>query len=146
MVKKKGSEFPKGGKSKGGKGKGNPSQRNARPDDKDKGICFNFSRGNGYCKYGDACRFKHEGPKGGGGVGGKRKGNPTLLAANANPQKKPKGNKAKGGKAIASMVMKDLKEMFRDDKGEEDDEQDNTLFNLVRGERKKESKLFGHLG
>ena len=28
------------------------------------------------------------------------------------------------------MVMKDLKEMFRDDKGEEYDEQDNTLFNL----------------
>ncbi len=35
------------------------------------------------------------------------------------------------------MVMKDLKEMFRDDKGDESDEKDNTLFNLVRGEKKK---------
>ena len=137
MVKKRGSEFPKGGKSKGGKGKGNPSQRNARPDDKDKGICFNFSRGNGYFKFGDVCRFKHEGPKGGGG-GGKRKVNPTLLAANANPKKKLKGNAAKSGRSIASMVMKDLKEMFKGDKeDEEDDKDDHTLFNLVRGESKK---------
>ena len=44
------------------------------------------------------------------------------------------------------MVMKDLKEMFRDNKGDEDDEKDDTLFNLVRGEKKKASKLFGHLG
>jgi hypothetical protein len=35
------------------------------------------------------------------------------------------------------MVMKDLKEMFRDNKGDEDDEKGNTLFNLVRGESKK---------
>jgi hypothetical protein len=71
LVKKRGSEFPKrkfnGEKREGAK------QRNVKPEDVEKGICFNnFSRGNGYCKYGDACKFKHEGPKGDGG-GGKRK-------------------------------------------------------------------------
>ena len=122
IIKKRGVEFPKGGKGKGGKGKGNPSQRNAREDDREKGICFNFSRGNGYCKYGDACRFKHEGPKGGGGGGGKRKGHPTLLAAKASPAKKLKTKAEKSGKSIASMVMKDLKAMFKEEKEDVIDE------------------------
>ena len=68
MIKRRGAEFPKGGKGKGkgGKGKVSATQRNARNDDKEMGICFNYSRGNGYCKYAEACKFKHEGPKGGG--------------------------------------------------------------------------------
>jgi hypothetical protein len=35
-----------------------------------------------------------------------------LLAAKASPKKKPKNKPAKSGKSIASMVIKDLKEMF----------------------------------
>ena len=39
----------KGGKGKGrGKGKGN------------KGICFDFNNGNGYCRYGSNCNFSHD--------------------------------------------------------------------------------------
>jgi hypothetical protein len=88
LVKKRGSEFPKkkfnGEKRDGGK------QRNAKPEDVEKGICFNWSRGNGYCKYGDACRFKHEGPKGDSG-GGKRKA--ALIAPKSTLKKKDKAKK-----------------------------------------------------
>jgi hypothetical protein len=79
-------------------------------------------------------------PKGGVG-GGKRKGSSTLLAAKASPKKKPKNKPAKSGKNIASMVMRDLNEMFKQEKEERDDASDEkgdlTLFNLVRGESKK---------
>jgi hypothetical protein len=68
---KMGKPKGKGGKGKGGKGKGKSYQRNlgdrkpvgdALVND---GICHNWSRGNGYCKYGQNCNFKHEGSKGG---------------------------------------------------------------------------------
>ena len=148
LIKRRGVDSPKGGKGKGGKGKGNPSQRNARDDDKEKGICFNWSRGNGYCKFAEACRFKHEGPKGGGG-GGKRN-NATLVAAKGGPKKKQKTGPPKGGRGIASMVVKDLKALM-DKEGalkieSEDEKDDMALFNLVRGGSKKESELFGYLG
>jgi hypothetical protein len=144
LIKKRGVEFPKGGKGKGGKGKGNPAQRNARQDDKEKGICFNWSRGNGYCKFAEACRFKHEGPKGGGG-GGKRN-HATLVAAKGGPRKKQKRGPAKGGRAIATMVMKDLKAMMeqgssiKEEPGDEKD--DMSLFNLVRGGNDKKRVNF----
>ncbi len=54
---------------KGGKGKGGTTQRNAgkRKADVDtsKLPCHNWSRGNGFYKYADACRYSHAGPKGG---------------------------------------------------------------------------------
>ena len=144
MMKKRGVEFPKGGKGKGGKGKGNPAQRNARQDEKEKGICFNWSRGNGYCKFAEACRFKHEGPKGGGG-GGKRN-HATLVAAKGGPRKKQKKGPAKGGRAIATMVIKDLQAMMGQGSGikeERDDEKgDMSLFNLVRGGNDKKRVNF----
>jgi hypothetical protein len=46
LVKKRGNDFPRK-KFNGEKGDGG-KQRNAKPDDVAKGICFNFSRGNGY--------------------------------------------------------------------------------------------------
>ena len=61
-----------------------------------------------------------------------------MLAAKASPKKKLKIKTEKSGKSIASMVMKDLKEMFRKGKEDASDEKgDLTLFNLVRGENKK---------
>ncbi len=56
---------PPKGKGKGKGDGGSPYLRNKgnRSDDgdKEKGICFNWSRGNGFCKYANACRYKHEG-------------------------------------------------------------------------------------
>jgi hypothetical protein len=59
------------GKDKG-KGKGKAYQRDLgdRKPQSDGGgskseICHNWSRGNGYCKYGPNCNYKHEGPQGG---------------------------------------------------------------------------------
>ena len=54
---------------KGGKGKGGSTQRNAGKRgtgvDTSKLPCLNRSRGNGFCKYAEACRYSHAGPKGG---------------------------------------------------------------------------------
>ena len=148
LVKKRGAqEFankaPKKFKSGGA---GNDKQRNAKPDEGERGICFNWSRGNGYCKYGDACRFKHEGTKGNIG-GGKRK---AALIAPKVVKKKGAGQKKQAkAKGVASMVVKDLKEFFKkgeDDPGSDGDvddkgsEGDDTLFNLVRGSGKKGAK------
>jgi hypothetical protein len=51
---------------KGGKGKGGSTQRNLgkrKADDTSKLPCHNWSRGNGFCKYADASRYNHDGPK-----------------------------------------------------------------------------------
>jgi hypothetical protein len=112
FVKKRGSEFPKkkfnGDKREGAK------QRNVKPEDVERGICFNFSRGNGYCKYGDACKFKHEGPKGGGG-GGKRK--TALIAPKGTPKKKDKGKKKKAVKSCFTEGIVRMKLEARKAKG-----------------------------
>ena len=53
---------------KRGKGKGGSTQRisgKRKVDDTSKLPCHNWSRGNGFCKYADACRYSHDGPKGG---------------------------------------------------------------------------------
>ena len=99
--------FPKGkGRTKGkggGKGKGKPYQRNlgdrlpAKGDGANDGICHNWSRGNGYCKYGPSCRFKHEGPKG----GVKRKADAAALLTT--------GGAKKARKKLVSLLVKDLK-------------------------------------
>ena len=56
--------------NKGGKGKGGSTQRNLGTRksgaDTSKLPCHNWSRGNGICKYAEACRYSHDGPKGGG--------------------------------------------------------------------------------
>ncbi len=136
-MKRRGTEFPK--KKFNGERKDGGKQRNAKPDDVEKGICFNFSRGNGYCKYGDACKFKHEGPKGGGG-GGKRKA--ALIAPKGIVKKKEKGKKKKAAKSFASMMAKDLKEIMAkesdgseagSEEGEKGDGDNDSLIRLIRG-------------
>ncbi len=145
LVKKGGIDFPRK-KFNGEKGDG-VKQRNAKPEDVANGICFNFSRGNGYCKYGDACKFKHEGPKGGGGGGGKKKA--ALIAPKRVPKKKEKAKKKKVGKSFASMVAKDVKAMLQDESGDEEvgseeggggGEEDDSLFKLVRNASKSKKK------
>jgi hypothetical protein len=143
-VKGRGTEFPK--KKFNGERKDGGKQRNAKPEDVEKGICFNFSRGNGYCKYGDACKFKHEGPKGGGG-GGKRKA--AFIAPKGIVKKKKKGKKKKAAKSFASMMAKDLKEIMAkgsdsseagSEDGEKGDGDNYSLFRLIRGGEAKGKK------
>jgi hypothetical protein len=62
--------------------------------------CANHNKGNGYCKFGDNCRFSHDGPK-----GGKRKH--TSLAV--------KGTAKKQKKAMMSMLVKVLEEAAEPD-------------------------------
>ena len=119
-----------------GKGKGSAQQRNAgKRDDgksgaKGKEPCHNWSRGNGFCKYAEACRFSHDGPKGGGEKGAenmaKRKGDAVFLATK-------KGKKAR--KQLTSLLLKDLKGEDKGKpkgKGNESDDDDH-LYQLIRG-------------
>ena len=48
--------------------------------------CHNWSRGNGFCKYADACRYSHDGPKGGSNQS-------TTMAVTTKKIKKEKKNK-----------------------------------------------------
>ena len=86
-----------------------------------KGICYAWSTGNGYCKYGDNCKFEHSGPKGGRGGGGKGSGGRggrsrggSFGRGKGHGGKGGKG-KSKGGKGkspsvrqLSTMVIKDL--------------------------------------
>jgi len=133
-VKKSGN---KGGAKGQGKGKGAPQQRNkGKRDGGDKGAkekqpCHNWSRGNGFCKYAEACRYSHDGPKGGQGKPnesglGKRKGDAVFLATK-------KGKKAR--KKLTSLLLKDLKE-DGGEKGKDkanDSDDDDHLYQLIRG-------------
>jgi hypothetical protein len=83
-------------------------------------------------------------PKGGGG--GEKRNQATLVSAKGGPKKKQKRGPAKGGRAIATMVMKGLKEMMEQGGGineEQDNEKDDmSLFNLVRGGKDKKRVNF----
>ena len=69
------------GKGGGGKGRGNQrknNQGNGKNQDRDDGICRNYSTGNGYCRFGDNCKFLHTGKKGGGGGDSGAKNTPSV--------------------------------------------------------------------
>ncbi len=117
-----------------GKGKSETQQRNqgkrdgGKGDAKSKEPCHNWSRGNGFCKYADACRFSHDGPQGGQGKEpfAKRKGDAVFLATK-------KGKKAR--KQLTSLLLKDLKEEKKGkvSSGDSDKEDDEHLYQLIRG-------------
>ena len=110
---------PKGVKSSNNK---NPHLRNSsKKKEHNDGICHNWSRGNGFCKWGDNCRFKHEGPK-----GGNKKRKATLVASSGKKKQKER-------KKLASLILKDLRKMIGKDN--EDKYEDNEhLYSLVRGQ------------
>ncbi len=85
------------GKGRKGKAKGG---RNWKGDNA-KLPCTNYNKGNGYCKFGDNCRFSHEGTKG-------RKRKYAALAI--------KGTAKKQKKAMMSMLVKVLDEAGEPDK------------------------------
>ncbi len=105
------------GKRDGGKG-----------DAKAKEPCHNWSRGNGFCKYADACRFSHDEPQGGQGkeTNAKRKGDAVFLATK-------KGKKAR--KQLTSLLLKDMKEGGKKKVQIEEiaSDDDDHLYQLIRG-------------
>jgi len=116
----------KRGKGPGkGKGKGKPTQRNlgkrGHQENQAKTPCPNWSRGNGYCKFGPNCRYSHDGPK----AGKKRKNEVVFLTTK-------KGKKAR--KQLSSLLMKDIQDMSKKgnatEKGQDDDDH---LYQLIRG-------------
>ena len=111
------------GKGKGKGKKGGMGNRNAKP------LCYNWSQGNGYCRYAAACKFSHDGPQG----GDKRKrenGSTTSLPAKAVKRAKQE---------IMAMVMGEIKGKGDTAKPKESkaEQASNSLLALVRGERKR---------
>jgi hypothetical protein len=121
-----------------GKGKEGAQQRNAgKCDDgksgaKEKEPCHNWSRGNGFCKYAEACRFSHEGPKGG---QDKNAANPAKRGGDAVLLATKKGKKAR--KQLTSLLLKDLKDEGKGKskpKGKDNEsDDDDHLYQLIRG-------------
>ena len=104
----------KSGTSSNGKGQGDVVQRNKAKRDqggKEKLPCHNWTRGNGFCKYAEHCRYSHAGPQAGqGGKSGegrkqgtnsKRKSDSVFLATK-------KGKKAR--KKLTTLLLNDLKD------------------------------------
>jgi hypothetical protein len=122
------------GKGKGGgngKGKGKAYQRNlgdrrpaSDPAEAKSDICHNCSRGNGYCKYGPNCNYKHEGPQG----GKKRSADAaSLLTA---------GGTKKARKKLVSLLVKDLSESLKQERRgtrQDSGDEDAHVYKLVRG-------------
>jgi hypothetical protein len=132
---RKGKGLGKGkGKGKGGgsgKGKGKAYQRNLgdrRPAsdlaEAKSDICHNWSRGNGYCKYGPNCNYKHEGPQG----GKKRSADAASLLTT--------GGTKKARKKLVSLLVKDLSESLKQEKrggGQDSGDEDAHVYKLIRG-------------
>ncbi len=97
-----------------------------------KGPCHNWSRGNGFCKYADACRYSHDGPKGDQGDKG-NKANPNKRRSDNVFLATKKGKKAR--KHLTSLILKDLKEEGATSvkKKSKDSDDDEHLYNLIRG-------------
>ena len=120
----------KGGNKGKGKGKGKPVQRNygnrAPMSGANKTPCPNWSRGNGFCKYGPACRYSHDGHKGGGKPQDlKRKSEVVFLTTK-------KGKKAR--KQLSSLLIKEMKnELGEIGNQPNTDNEDSTLYQLIRG-------------
>jgi hypothetical protein len=136
---RKGKGLGKGkGKGKGGgkgKGKGKTYQRNLgdRKPASDTGeaksdICHNLSRGNGYCKYGPNCNYKHEGPQG----GKKRSADAASLLTT--------GGTKRARKKLVSLLVKDLSESLTRERGgaghereHDSGDEDAHVYKLIRG-------------
>ncbi len=89
------------------------------------GICHNWSRVNGYCKYGPNCNYRHDGPQG----GKKRNAEAASLLTS--------GGTKKSRKKLVSLLMKDLKESFDGErKGLEqghDGDEEAHIYKSIRG-------------
>jgi hypothetical protein len=94
-------------------------------DEAPKEPCPNWSRGNGFCKYGPNCRLSHDGKKGGAKKGHFQEA--VFLTTK-------KGKKAR--KKLTSLVIKDVKESISA-KGtssqNNEDEDDDHLYQLIKG-------------
>ena len=88
--------------------------------------CYDWSRGNGFCKYAEACRYSHAGPKG-------SSANKTTLATTV---KRAKKNKVKfTSLAVSSSETKRAKGTSNEGNRSWEDESNDSdhLYELVRG-------------
>ncbi len=112
--KGKGKDKGKAGGNRNWKGKGESG----------KPPCADWSKGNGYCKWADSCRFSHDGPK-----GGKRKASTSLAT---------KGSAKKQKKQMMSMLVQVLDDV--EEKKSEPKEKElsakGRLMQIVRGNGK----------
>jgi hypothetical protein len=105
-----------------GKGKGKGAQKG----DALKIPCPNWSRGNGFCKYGPACRYSHDGPKGGKPQDKKKRENEVVFLTTK------KGKKAR--KQLSTLLIKEMKDDLAASGNKPDgDEDDSSLYQLIRG-------------
>jgi hypothetical protein len=128
-IARKGNSKGKGGPKVKGKGKQqrNVGKRGPQTSGQAKTPCPNWSRGNGFCKYGPNCRNSHDGPKGGGAQSSKRKQEVIFLATK-------KGKKAR--KQLSSLLIKEMKESIGRDTeklGQSNISEDEHLYQLIRG-------------
>ncbi len=112
------------GKGKGKGKKGGMGNQNAKP------LCYNWSQGNGYCRYAADCKFSHDGPQG--GDTRKREKGSTTTSLPAKAVKRAK-------QEIMAMVMDEIKGKGHTAKPKESkaEQASNSLLALVRGERKR---------
>ena len=125
-----------GGYKRKGGGRGKCGEKNTqrnsgkRKQEKDfsKIPCHNWSRGNGFCKYADACRYSHDGPK-----GDQDKTAGAKATKSSMPMTK-KQKKVKYEKKVTIFVADDS--VDDEDGGSEvadPDEDDDHLYELIRG-------------
>jgi hypothetical protein len=106
-----------------GKGKSSGSRNWKRKGDSGKPPCANYNKRNGYCKWGDNCRFSHDGPK-----DGKRKSTSSATKAAVKKQKK----------AMMSMLVKVLDDVEEKEAKPKEKQVSGKerLMQIVRGEGK----------
>jgi hypothetical protein len=117
-----------GGQKGKGKGKWKPGQRNfgkrggpITGQPLAKTPCPNWIRGNGFCKYGNNCRYSHDGPK---AANKKRKNELVFLTTK-------KGKKAR--KQLSSLLMKDIRDSSNKSGDDKYNKEDDHLYQLIRG-------------
>jgi hypothetical protein len=90
-------------------------------------ICHNWSRGNGFCKYGPNCNYKHEGPQ-----GGKKRGADAAALLTS-------GGTKKSRRKLVSLLVKDFRENLKEGdeprRGVNDyrEDGDKRVYELIRG-------------
>jgi hypothetical protein len=134
-----------------GRDRGNQKKEKKKNGNRDAGVCRNFTTGNGYCRFGDNCKFLHEKARGKGrGNGGRNRGRGRGRNEGGGGGKLIKKEK----KNIAAMVLKTITQKAKDafekkrPREYDADSDDRTskaarddLYKLLRGERDSTSML-----
>ena len=94
-------------------------------------LCKDYSTGSGYCKWGDNCKFSHDGPKAGGQR--ERGGGRGREGSRSNRSGRGGGGKGMSQRQVATMVLKNLKRIAESNEGDEK----KVSFEDQSGQKKK---------